>query len=63
MKTEAGSLGKTRAGTWVGEDKAGPGQPGGKQQSVGENNRKLSRLVMELKGCGGQKCPGEGPGL
>ena len=53
MKTEAGSLGKTRAGTWVGEDKAGPGQPGGKQQSVGENNRKLSRLVMELKGCGG----------
>lgn len=39
------------------------GRPGGKQQSMGENNRKLNRLVMELKGCEGQKCPGEGPGL
>lgn len=39
------------------------GRPGGKQQRVGENNRKLSRSLMELKGCGGRKYPGEGPGL
>ena len=33
------------------------------QQRVGENDRKLSGSVLELKGCGGGKCPGEGPGF
>lgn len=58
MKTEVGSPGEAKIGTWVGKDKAGPGQSWEKQLGlVRETFRKLSRWLIKLKGHGGGKGP------